>query len=108
MDISPTIVGFERDLERNPEYLRSIPNNTNETVTSLYASGHPNIKCPNDAAKVLFEKPAHRFRSKDKHEVTQEEMDAAAKYGRFPQRPSDLFLKVCVFIDYGINFIHVF
>ncbi len=90
-------------LNGNPEYLLSTHDGTNETVTSLYASGHPAIKCPKDAAKILFEKLAHHLRSKVKHElleheVTQEEMDAAAKYGRFPQRPSDLFLKVCVLV----------
>lgn len=93
--------------------LHSIPDDSNQTVTSLYASEHPNIKCPKDAAKILSEKPAHHLRSKIKHElleheVTQEDMDAAAEYGQFPERPSDLFLKVCVFIDYVINFIHVF
>ncbi|CAF1330989.1 unnamed protein product [Adineta steineri] len=72
---------------------------SNETVTSLYASGDPSIKCPKDAVEMLFEKPAHRLRSKIKHElfdhdVTQEEMDAAAEFGRFPHRPSDLFLKI--------------
>jgi uncharacterized protein with PIN domain len=101
MDIIPTVVAFERGLEPDQEYLRSIPDDINETITSLYTSGHPAIKCPKDAAKVLFENLTHHLRSKVKHEfleheVTQEEMDAAAKYGRFPQRPSDLFLKVCV------------
>ncbi|CAF1269530.1 unnamed protein product [Adineta steineri] len=72
---------------------------SNETVTSVYASGDPAIKCPKDAVEMLFEKPAHRLRSKIKHEsfdhdVTQEEMDAAAQFGRFPHRPSDLFLKI--------------
>jgi hypothetical protein len=101
MDNSPTNLTSERDIERDLEHLHSISDSTSETVTSLYTSGHPTIKCPKDAANVLFKKLAYRLRLKAKHEflkheVTQEEMDAAAKYGRFPRRPSDLFLKVCV------------
>ncbi len=103
MDMSSTIIKFEHDpiVRHNSEHLHLNFNATNETVTSLYASGHPNITCPKDATKILFEKPAHHLRSKVKrefleHEVTQDEMDMAAKYGRFPQRPSNLFLKVCV------------
>ncbi|UJR19523.1 hypothetical protein I4U23_022653 [Adineta vaga] len=72
---------------------------TNETVTSVYATGQSTIKCPKDAIDILFKKSNHHLRSKVKHEllkheVTQEEIDSAAKYGRFSQRPSDLFLKL--------------
>ena len=74
---------------------------TDETVTSVYASGHPNIKCPKDAVKLLFHKSAYHSASKIKrelleHEITHDDLDAVAKYGRFPYRPSDLFLKVCI------------
>jgi len=71
-----------------------------ESVTSLYASEHPEIKSPDDAVKCLFKKPNHFQRHKIKdnlfdQEITQEDLEIAVKYGRFSQRPSDLFLKVC-------------
>jgi hypothetical protein len=99
MDITPTIEAFALTVERDLASLPSIADGTTETVTSLYASGHPAVQCPKDAATILFEKPAYHLRSKIKHElleheVTQADMDVAAEYGRFPQRPSDLFLKV--------------
>ncbi|CAF1585690.1 unnamed protein product [Adineta ricciae] len=59
----------------------------------------PRPLVPQQAVDILLDKPKHNFKSKDQqklfeHEVTNEEMNLAAKYGRFPQRPSDLFLKL--------------
>jgi hypothetical protein len=88
----------ELDDER-VEFQMSLDNIPQQTVTSLFASGHPLIKSPEDAVKLLFSKHHHHLPHKIKHkifhhEVTQEELDVAAKFGRFSQRPSDLFLKV--------------
>jgi hypothetical protein len=81
------------------EFQLPLENISQQTVTSLFASGHPSIKSPGDAVKFLFSKHHHRLWYKIKHkifhyEVTQDELDVAAKFGRFTQRPSDLFLKV--------------
>ena len=99
MDASLTVETLERALQKNFEYPKSIFEKTNNTVTSLYASNPLISRAPQQAADILLGKPKHHFQSKDQrklfeHEVTNEEMDLAAKYGRFPQRPSDLFLKV--------------
>ncbi len=89
----------ELDDERE-EFQLPLNNIPQQTVTSVFASGHPSIKSPEDAVKFLFPKHRHHLRYKIKHktlhhhEVTQEELDVAAKFGRFSQRPSDLFLKV--------------
>jgi hypothetical protein len=88
----------KRDDERE-QFQLSPDNIPQETVTSLLASGHPSIKSPKDAVKFLFPRQHHHLWHKIKHkilhhEVTQEELDVAAKFGRFSQRPSDLFLKV--------------
>lgn len=69
------------------------------TVTSLFAHGYPLIKSSGDAVKVLFSKHRHYLRHKNKYKIihnriTQEELDIAANFGRFLQRPSDIFLKV--------------
>ena len=99
MDASLTVETLERALQNNFEYPKSIFEKTNNTVTSLYASNPLISRAPQQAADSPLGKPKHYFKSKDQrelseHEVTNEEMDLAAKYGRFPQRPSDLFLKV--------------
>jgi hypothetical protein len=99
MDTVARSVTFEDVLDLQQEFFSSIDDDLNSSVSSLYASGHRAIKCPKDATEILFAKPAHHLQSKFKrqlleHEVTQEDMDAAAEYGRFPQRPSNLFLKV--------------
>jgi phosphatidylserine/phosphatidylglycerophosphate/cardiolipin synthase-like enzyme len=70
-----------------------------QTVTSLYASQFPAIKCPKDAAENLFHKPLHFLRSRInqeifEHEITEDELNFAAEFGRFGQRPSNLFLKL--------------
>lgn len=88
----------ELDDER-VEFRLSLDNIPQQTVTSLFASGHPSIESPEDAVKFLFSKHRHYLRHTIKHkifhhEVTQKELDVAAKFGRFSQRPSDLFLKV--------------
>ncbi len=82
------------------EFLLPLNNISHQTVTSLFASGHPSIKSPGDAVKFLFPKHHHlhlRHKIKQKlfhPEVTQEELNIADKFGTFSQRPSDLFLKV--------------
>ena len=70
-----------------------------ETVTSLLASGHPSIESPADAVKFLFHRYQHPLwyiiKQKILHyDLTQEELDVTTTFGRFSQRPSDLFLKV--------------
>jgi len=85
--------------DEQEEFRLPLDNIPQQTVTSLLASGHPSIKSPEDAVKFLFPKHHHHFRYKIKHkilhhEVTREELDVATKFGRFSQRPSDLFLKV--------------
>lgn len=81
------------------DYLSSLFNGNQDTVTSLYASRHPAFKCPKDAIDFLLKQWAHHERSEitngwDDYELTDEQLDDLAKYGQFPQRPSDLFLKV--------------
>ncbi|CAF4250542.1 unnamed protein product, partial [Rotaria sordida] len=78
---------------------QSIDNISRETITSLLACELPAVQSPREAAEILFSKPLHHLRSRInyeilQHEITQEELDAAAKYGRFIERPSDLFLKL--------------
>jgi hypothetical protein len=100
MASSIVIKTSENELKDEQEEFRLPPDNIPEqTVTYLLRSGHPSIKSPEDAVKFLFSKHYHHFRYKIKHkivhhEVTREELDVAAKFGRFSQRPSDLFLKV--------------
>ena len=54
---------------------------------------------PSHAARTVFpEKARTATRSKTPRthgEYTKEDLDRAAACGRFPDRPSDLFLKVC-------------
>ncbi|CAM4798953.1 unnamed protein product [Rotaria magnacalcarata] len=70
-----------------------------ETVTSVLAKEPSVIDNPRDAVRSLFSKPLHHLRPRInhetlEHEITPEELDAAAQYGRFMERPSDLFLKL--------------
>lgn len=107
MDVSSTNEAVQQD----SEYIRWIADKTKDTVTSLYASNQSTIQSPEDAVKILLRKQGHHLGSKEKHEilehvVTQEEMNAVAKYGRFSQRPSDLFLKVCV-LSIILKIIHI-
>jgi phosphatidylserine/phosphatidylglycerophosphate/cardiolipin synthase-like enzyme len=79
--------------------LPSIDNLSKQSVTSLLACGPPIVKSPKDAAEILFSKPLHHLRSRInyeilQHEITDEELNIAANFGRFPYRPSDLFLKL--------------
>ncbi len=100
MTSSTTIDIRDNELVNEREDFQLFPYNINQqTVTSLFACGHPSIRSPEDAVRLLFSKHCHNLRRKIKHkivhtEVTQEELDTAAKFGRFSQRPSDLFLKV--------------
>ncbi|CAF4538200.1 unnamed protein product, partial [Rotaria magnacalcarata] len=70
-----------------------------ETVTSVLAKEPSVIDNPRDAVRSLFSKPLNHLRPRInhetlEHEITPEELDAAAQYGRFMERPSDLFLKL--------------
>jgi len=74
-------------------------NQPEQTVTSLLASEFSTIHSPKDAAEILFSKPSISLRSQIdyeifKHEITDDELDFAAEFGRFPYRPSNLFLKL--------------
>jgi hypothetical protein len=79
--------------------LPSIDDLSKQTVTSLLASGPPIVSSPQDAAEILFSNKLHHLRPRItyeilEHEITENELDIAANYGRFPFRPSDLFLKL--------------
>jgi phosphatidylserine/phosphatidylglycerophosphate/cardiolipin synthase-like enzyme len=81
------------------EDLPSIDNLSKQSVTSLLASGPSFVKSPQDATEILFSKPLHHLRPRInyeilEHEITEEELNIAANFGRFPYRPSDLFLKL--------------
>ncbi|UJR15302.1 hypothetical protein I4U23_002255 [Adineta vaga] len=70
-----------------------------ETITNLLLTGPPLIKSPQDAANILFDPPKHHLRSRINYEVldrevTDDDLDIAADFGRFPYRPSNLFLKL--------------
>ncbi|CAF3542409.1 unnamed protein product [Rotaria socialis] len=70
-----------------------------ETVTFVLAKKTPAVENPQEAAESLFSKPLNHLRPRInheilEHEITPEELDAAAQYGRFMERPSDLFLKL--------------
>ncbi|CAF0762736.1 unnamed protein product [Adineta steineri] len=85
--------------DQQEELSQSSNNVSQETVTSLFASGYSFIKSPEDAIKYLFSKNRYYLRrkfnrKKIRHEVTSEELDFAAEFGQFSQRPSDLFLKL--------------
>lgn len=94
-------------------YLHLIFEDSNETVTSLYAAKHSSIQSPKDAVEVLLKKQKRHSELKTMikffdHEITQEDLDTAARYGHFSQRPGDLFLKVNIHIDNAKNFIYDF
>ena len=77
----------------------SVENLTQQTVTSILSSDLPIAKSPQDAVEVLFSKPLHHLRSRinyeiNEHEITEEELNIAASFGRFIERPSELFLKL--------------
>ncbi|CAF1637567.1 unnamed protein product [Adineta ricciae] len=78
-----------------------IDNIPTSTVTSLYTNGYPLIKSPSDVIKSHFSngfchRLQYKFKSKlDPFEIiTKKELDIAAEFGRFPYRPSNLFLKI--------------
>lgn len=69
---------------------------TNKTVTAAMEQD-PSARILDVAYKVFTEKPQVAKRSKKLRthdEFTPEELDRAAQCGKFPYRPSDLFLKV--------------
>ncbi|CAF1383989.1 unnamed protein product [Rotaria sp. Silwood1] len=84
---------------KHDQDLPPIENISRETVTSLLASEVPVVQSPKEAAETLFSQPLHHLRPRInyeilQHEITEEELNAAAQYGRFIERPSDLFLKL--------------
>ncbi|CAF0949175.1 unnamed protein product [Adineta steineri] len=81
------------------EDLPSIDKLSRQTVTSVLSCGPPVVKSPQDAADILFNKPLRHLRPRInheilEHEITENELDIAANFGRFPYRPSELFLKL--------------
>jgi hypothetical protein len=79
--------------------LPSIDDQSKQTITSLLASESSKIKSAKEAAEILFSKPFPSLRTRVndeflEHEITEDELNFAAEFGRFPQRPSDLFLKL--------------
>ncbi|CAF4643135.1 unnamed protein product [Rotaria socialis] len=99
MASSTAIETSNNELDEGEKYRLPRDNILQQTVTSVFASGYPSIKSPEEAVKFLFSKHHHHLWHKIKHkivhhEVTQEEIDVAARFGRFFQRPSDLFLKL--------------
>lgn len=69
---------------------------TEKTVTAAMQQD-PSARILDVAYKVFTEKPqvAKRFKKLRTHdEFTKEDLDRAEQCGRFPYRPSDLFLKV--------------
>jgi len=88
-----------KDTLNHIKELPSMDNQSEQTITSLLASESSNINSAKDAAEILFSKPFPSLRSRIdyeifEHEITQDELDFAAEFGRFPNRPSDLFLKL--------------
>ena len=74
-------------------------NDKDSSITTLLAAESLGIQSARDAAEMLFSKPIPHLRARIKdeilrHEVTEEELNIAANFGRFPYRPSDLFLKL--------------
>lgn len=72
---------------------------TRETVTSLLANEQTVIRSPQEAIEKHFPTALHNLRPRInyeilKREITEEDLDAAAQYGKFNERPSDLFLKL--------------
>ena len=81
------------------EKLHNDEDSAKQSITALLAAELPGVQCARDAAEILFSKPIPHLRARIKeeilrHEVTDEELDIAANFGRFPYRPSDLFLKL--------------
>ncbi|CAF3002949.1 unnamed protein product [Rotaria sp. Silwood2] len=96
---SPKLSITSIELLKHDHDFPSIDNISRETVTSLLACEPPVVQSPQEAAEKLFSQPLHHLRPQInyeilQHEITQEELDTAAKYGRFIERPSDLFLKL--------------
>ncbi|CAF0891721.1 unnamed protein product [Adineta ricciae] len=81
------------------EDLPPIDAHRTQTVTSLLAEKSSIIDSPKYAAEILFSKPAPFLRARinyefSTHNITEAELDFAADFGRFPYRPSTLFLKL--------------
>jgi phosphatidylserine/phosphatidylglycerophosphate/cardiolipin synthase-like enzyme len=96
-DSKPNTTSIE--MTKNDQNLPSVEDLSQETVTSFLACGPPIAKSPQDAVELLFSKPLHHLRPRInyeilEHEITEEELNTAAKFGRFIERPSELFLKL--------------
>ncbi|CAF0982708.1 unnamed protein product [Adineta ricciae] len=90
---------MSNELVDDNDDLLSLDQISKETVTSLVSNGPPLVKSPQDAAEILFNPPKHHLRSRVSYEildreVTEDDLNIAAEYGRFPYRPSQLFLKL--------------
>jgi phosphatidylserine/phosphatidylglycerophosphate/cardiolipin synthase-like enzyme len=86
-------------MHRHTKELPAIDDQSKQSITSLLASKSSNVNSAKEAAEILFSKPHHHLQSRvvyefDKHEITEDELNFAAEFGRFPYRPSDLFLKL--------------
>jgi len=86
-------------MSKYDQFLPSLDDIPRQTITSFVAGVSSIVKSPQDAAEVLFTKPPPHLRPRIEyeileHEITDEELDLAAQFGRFPYRPSELFLKL--------------
>ena len=87
MTLSTTIGTSDNKLINAREVFQLFPFNIlQQTMTCLFACGHPSIKSPEDAVRLLFPNHCHYLRRKFKHkivhnEVTQEGLDVAADFG---------------------------
>ena len=84
---------------RSEQDLPSLDDSSERTVTRLLASEPSRVTSPEQAADLLFHQPISHLRARInheilEHEITDEELDAASEFGRFPYRPSDLFLQL--------------
>ena len=86
-------------MSKNEQSLPPLDDLPRQTITSFVADVSSIVKSPEDAAEVIFTKPPPHLRSRIEfelleHEITADELDLAAQFGRFPHRPSELFLKL--------------
>jgi hypothetical protein len=99
---TPNTISASIPIEMHHHHIRELPaidDQSKQSVTSLLASESLKIKSAKEAVEILFSKPFPRLRPRvnyefDEHDITEDELNFAAEFGRFPQRPSDLFLKL--------------
>lgn len=87
-------------------YAASPGSSPGELGKTLYAEHHHGIHKPNATGGILAtvkamlqtgKTPEEAKEATREDEPTQEDLDKAAECGQFGSRPSDLFLKVCLF-----------